>query len=59
MTATTEITEAEEARRGELIAKALRLKRDREYPDRYPTDWGTKTNLGLYRMLKRIVEDGE
>ncbi len=53
------LTEAEEARRGALLAQILKLRRDREYPDRWQTEWGTKTNLGLFRIVVRIVEDGE
>jgi hypothetical protein len=56
---TNEMTEAEQARRGEMIAAALKLKRDKDYPDRYQTEWGTKTALGLFRILKRMIQDGE
>jgi hypothetical protein len=27
--------------------------------DRYDTQWGDKTTLGLYLTVKRIVEEGE
>jgi len=56
---TRTITETEEARRGELLAWALNCKRDREHPDRWQTKWGTKTNLGLFRICERIIKDGE
>jgi len=62
MNATTKrcpLNEAEEARRGALLAKILRLRRDRQDRDRWQTDWGTKTDLGLFRTVARIVEDGE
>jgi len=59
----TTISEAEETRRGELIAQVLGLKPDREYRNsslvRYVTEWGTKTSLGLFRTMQRIVIDGE
>lgn len=55
----TELTEAQETRRGELLAKVLKLRKDREHPDRYVTEWGTKTPLGLFRAVSRIVADGE
>lgn len=56
----TDITEAEETRRGELIVKALGLKRTRGTSSvQYKTQWGTKTALGLYRMMARLVLDGE
>lgn len=64
-TATTnELTEIEEARRGKLIADALFVRRDENCEARkqsgwIKTAWGTKTHLGLYRMLKRLIEDGE
>lgn len=54
-----QLPEAEEIRRGKLAAEVLNLKRDRTYPDRYLTDWGNKTDLGLFRTLKRLVLDGE
>jgi hypothetical protein len=56
---TKTLTETEETRRGELIARILKLKHSREYPDRYNTEWGTKTALGLFRIMARLVEDGE
>jgi len=56
---TRTITETEEARRGALLASVLNLKRDRVYPDRWLTDWGNKTNLGLFRICERIIKDGE
>lgn len=55
------IDENEEIRRGEKIAKVLGLKKlegSGNYPV-YNTEWGTKSNLGLYRIVKRMVEDGE
>ena len=54
-----ELTEAQMAERGALLAKVLKLKHELEYPDRWQTDWGTKTNLGLFRIVVRIIEDGE
>jgi hypothetical protein len=60
------LTETEEARRGELLVELLHLKSvGRNHPDhgmtpkRYQTEWGTKTPLGLFRMINRIVLDGE
>lgn len=54
-----QLTEQEEERRGRLIAEALRLKRDKKHENRYRTEWGTKTDLGLFRMMERLVIDGE
>lgn len=51
------LTEAEEIRRGQLMAEILGL---RENANRqYRTQWGTKTALGLFRTMKRIVEEGK
>lgn len=65
---TIELTEAEEAKRGAVLASMLNLKEAKQTtahgvlpfdPPRYSTEWGTKTALGLFRTIKRIVEDGE
>lgn len=47
---------------GLQFAQALKLKRDRDYKDRWETQWGTKTNTGLYLMLRDMIqriEEGE
>ena len=54
-----QITEQEEIRRGELIAEVLCLRRSPREQDRYLTAWGTKTDLGLFRTVKRIIEEGK
>lgn len=66
MLKTPTITEAEEERRGKLIAQVLRLRtltarsaHNTNDIGRYRTTWGTKTALGLYRIVQRIVEEGE
>jgi hypothetical protein len=56
---TAQIDETEEARRGALIREVLQLRRSIEYRDRVNTAWGNKTDLGLFRTMKRIIEDGE
>jgi len=53
------ISETEESRRGALLAQVLKLRRDREHSDRWQTQWGTKTDLGLFRICERMVKDGE
>lgn len=59
----TDISEAEETKRGELIALVLGLKPSKAYrnsnPVRYETEWGTKTPLGLFRTIQSIVINGE
>jgi hypothetical protein len=47
-------------RRGKMIVDLLGLKPLRGYEDpRYDTSGGTKTVLGLYNTVKRIIEKGE
>jgi hypothetical protein len=47
-------------RKGELIVELLGLQPLRGYEDpRYDTSAGTKTALGLYNTIKRIIEKGE
>lgn len=43
---------------GKLIADILQVKMNKS--GRYVTTWGDKTALGLYRTVKRIIdEDGQ
>lgn len=61
---TPPLTEKEEGRRGALIADALGLRKDRRATMTngkpfWKTDVGTKTNLGLFRLMERFVLDGE
>lgn len=51
------LPESEETRRGQLLVDVLCLRPSKE-KGRYHTQWGTKTPLGLYRTIKRIVEQG-
>lgn len=52
------INESEEIRRGQLLAKILKLKKKNGF---YHLSEGfdTKTDLGLFRVIERIVLDGE
>jgi hypothetical protein len=44
---------------GYKIAEWLNLKALKDYnPSRYNTRWGTKTALGLYESITRIIEEG-
>ncbi len=47
--------EAHMNRVGKRIADALGLKQDKL--GRYYTAWGTKTELGLYRIIDRIMKE--
>lgn len=42
---------------GATIAEVLHCKRDREHRDRWQTDWGTKTNIGLARTVLSHLEN--
>ena len=53
------IDEKEMQRRGEMLISILGLKKAKGYADRVNTEWGTKTALGVYRMVERIILDGE
>jgi hypothetical protein len=48
--------EAEGRRKGAMIAQLLSLRHSREHADRYDTSQGTKTDLGLYRTVKGIID---
>ena len=49
--------EAENTRRGQLLAEVLQLKKLRN--GRYDTQWGDKTALGLFLTVQRIINEGE
>ncbi len=46
-----------EVKKAEALIKILRpcLKRDR-ITQRFNTKWGDKTDIGLYKTIKRIIE---
>lgn len=46
--------EKEMARRGKQLAEILGLKKNRA--GRYDTTWGDKTEIGLYRTARRVLE---
>lgn len=54
-----EYTETEMAVMGAKLGEILGMERDTAYPDRWLTSWGNKTDLGLFRTLRRIGEDIE
>lgn len=53
------ISEQEETRRGEILVRVLKLKESKRkrgmIPPRYDTTYGTKTALGLFRVVQGIV----
>jgi hypothetical protein len=51
-------TEAEKILAGHAIAEFLNLKPLRQHtPMQYNTAWGTKTALGLYESIDRIIQE--
>jgi hypothetical protein len=57
-TETAILSPEEETRRGTLIREVLKLRRVRG-TDRINTTWGTKSDIGLFRTVERLVLDGE
>ena len=51
------LPEAEQQRRGLLIAETLQLKKKR-VNGRFDTAWGDKTAIGLFLTVKRIIDEG-
>lgn len=47
--------EARLATLGATLAAQLKLRRDKEHLDRWQTEWGTKTNLGLALTIRRMA----
>jgi hypothetical protein len=42
---------------GKRIATIFKLKRDKEHKDRYQTEWGSKTAVGIFNTFLRLAED--
>ena len=57
--ASDEIDETEEMRRGLMLCEVLNIRRDSTERERYATLWGTKTALGIFRTVKRIIDEGK
>lgn len=41
--------------RGKRLAEILQLKKDSKFEDRYKTEWGSKTALGLFHTVHAII----
>jgi hypothetical protein len=54
---TPNYTEAEQAHRGELLARKFGLKRSEDHADRWDTEDGNKTALGIYRTARRYLDE--
>ena len=52
-----ELSKEQQAAKGKEIAELLQLKKCRDYPDRYDTNGGNKTDIGLYLTIKRLMEE--
>ena len=52
------LSEEVEAARGKQLAEVLYLRKDSEHKDRYQTSIGTKTAIGLFATVRRIVIEG-
>ncbi len=57
MSKTKTLTELEMNEAGNKLARILHLKRDTEHRDRWKTEWGTKTGLGLFLTVARFMDD--
>lgn len=44
---------------GSALARALKLKKNSSGMYQLHQKWGTKTDQGLYLVVKRIIRDGE
>ena len=42
---------------GKKLATILKLKKDKEHKDRYQTEWGSKTSIGIFNTIIRIADD--
>ena len=51
------LTEDQETKNGEVLAIGLMLKKDPEHKGWWLTKWGSKSSLGLWRMLSHIVDE--
>ena len=54
-----EYSEDQKARQGEEIAKLFKLRKSQEHKDRYLTEWGTKTAIGVFEVVRRIGREIE
>lgn len=54
-----EIDDATAEKIGAALAKVLQLKKSKEYSNRWETNAGNKTNIGLYRTVYAILENPE
>jgi hypothetical protein len=53
------LTPEQQRDRGGVIARTLKMRRDQMNLDRWQTVDGTKTGLGVFLTVLRIIEQGE
>ena len=53
------MTEDQERKAGEALVKIFQMRPDLEHLDRVRTTWGTKTSIGVFRTIRRIVKQAE
>jgi hypothetical protein len=53
------LNEETQAARGQLLAEVLKLRKDSEHKDRFQTTWGSKTAIGVFATVRRIVDEGQ
>lgn len=49
------LTDEQAATAGALLAEALHCRRSTDFPDRWVTGWGTKTDCGLARTVLHVI----
>lgn len=52
-----QLTTYQKKQLGKAISTVLGLKRDKKIPERFVTDWGTKTDLGIGEIVLRLIEE--
>lgn len=53
------LSEEAQAARGKILAEVLKLRKDSEHKDRFQTTWGSKTEIGVFATVRRLVDEGE
>lgn len=52
------MTNAQRTEIGRRLARVLKLRRSKGTGERYDTEWGTKTPLGVYLTIRRLMQEG-
>lgn len=54
-----QLSDEEQAARGQLLAETFLLKKDPEHKDRFKTNSGTKTAIGVFATARRYIQEGQ